>query len=122
MNHEKDCDSRLNKKLHELLGLVPSEIDIAAESMVSGIRESNYIMRMAFPSDSAYYGVDYCNNWSDIGPLIEEHMISIEYHGYGSNKRAFGYADCGMRECLHSNPKRAAAICIIKLLESENAQ
>ncbi len=61
---------------------------------------------------------DYCNNWSDIGPLIESYLIELEYlDGFGWTASAAPNQDCA--SSCYDNPKRAAAICIIKLLESK---
>ncbi len=71
--------------------------------------------------------VDYCNNWGDIGPLIERYEITINtpsYSCYGVWETCLTGSDGDDGLICHSyadkNPKRAAAICIIKLLESSN--
>lgn len=73
--------------------------------------------------------MDYCNNWSDIGPMIEEHKVTVspsavDDANYSSDEweASVGTGDYSCLIISHwsENPKRAAAICIIKLLESEN--
>ena len=73
---------------------------------------------------------DYCNSWSDMGPLIVEHQITIAKcdgldfweayaGGYGVDYDHRVYSDI---DCNHDdpNPLRAAAICLIKKLEADN--
>ncbi len=59
---------------------------------------------------------DYCNNWSDIGPLIEKYSLDVQPPFKGSH---WFVSDLDDEVVVRStNPKRAAAICIIKLLEA----
>ena len=116
MNYETMSDKEVNEKLYKILGLTPSEFDVAAKGAFDHMQSLGGEFALALPDNDSCYGNDYCNRWADIGPLMDEHFISTEYHGHGSNKRVYGYGDNGMVEYFHINPKRAAAICIIKLL------
>lgn len=66
---------------------------------------------------------NYCNDWLDIGSLIDEYKINLVAPNCGCKWRVFVNVDFnGGRASEHftynENPKRAAAICLIKLLES----
>lgn len=59
--------------------------------------------------------VDYCNNWSDAGPIIAEHRISIDcIHDQGDKWLAFSGDDCEYRS-THKNPLRAAMIVFLEM-------
>lgn len=60
-------------------------------------------------STSIKNGVDYCNDWSAIGPIIEDYKISIEPLSYG------GWFAGGEQSHQDKNPKRAAAICLLMM-------
>ncbi len=63
---------------------------------------------------------NYCNNWGDIGLLIEEYGVSLVCTASGGwDCHALSVFGDEERVTQHENPKRAAAICIIKLLEAE---
>jgi len=56
---------------------------------------------------------DYCNSWADIGPLIDEHW------DYLNEEDQFGVSRWDQVKCsLGVKATRAAAICILKKLES----
>ncbi len=65
---------------------------------------------------------NYCRSWKDIGPLIEEHKVTIGYLDGCERWSAdeITQNQFGVHRAYDTNPKRAAAICIIKLLESNN--
>ena len=67
--------------------------------------------------------VDYCNNWADMGPLIEEEGIDIAYYSNGD-----GYCYKDLRETLlnlievefeKGKTLRAAAIVYILVKQEE---
>jgi len=74
------------------------------------------------------FGIDYCNNCSDIMPLAFEHGISIiqsEVNKEMGNWCAchevvqlHGEFECGLSFCT-SNPQRAIACCLIMVLEAK---
>ena len=69
---------------------------------------------------------NYCRSWEDIGPLIERYLVDIEHpiESLGSVATCSIYidgdTDIQVDYSDKSKTKRAAAICIIKLLESNN--
>lgn len=68
--------------------------------------------------------LDYCNNWSDIGPIIEKYGITLEYdcdiEAESEWWNCIGFGDSGRVEWNYtSNPKRAAAICFLMMQESK---
>lgn len=56
---------------------------------------------------------DYCNNWSDIGPIIERERIDVITMGL--------HKWVAMREVKAEaqTPTKAAALCYLKMRESE---
>lgn len=72
--------------------------------------------------------LDYCNSWADIGPLIAGHGISLIPTGRFNVWCAIDNPKIDSNNQIHANileycenPLRAAAICLIKKLEAENA-
>lgn len=66
--------------------------------------------------------VDYCNNWADIGPIIEQNGISINYdcETQPDNSAEWwnvnGFGDDGeVRVDYKLNPKRSAAIVFLMM-------
>ena len=61
-----------------------------------------------------------CSSWSDIGPIIEEYKIDIEVIN-APGLRGW-YATCSedttISSDVMSNPKRAAAIVFIEMMEA----
>ena len=62
--------------------------------------------------------VDYCNNWSDLMPLVVEHRVewrelppSIWWHAFHARS---GY------EGKNENPQRALAECLYKVLKDKD--
>lgn len=118
-NWNDKSDFEVNKRLAELLGLVLHDKP----------KKSKLQELIGKPKDSEIFAchgdfcwtIDYCNNWADIGPLIEKFNITLNQQD-GCMCEAFsrdyiGRAQYGTEH--GNNVKRAAAICIIKLLESK---
>ena len=64
------------------------------------------------------FNVDYVNNWSDIGPIIERESINLfhdENEWSASGIRENG-KDTGAEA---ETPTKAAALCYLKMRESE---
>lgn len=58
--------------------------------------------------------VDYCNNWSDAGPIIVEHRINIEWHEWKNGIfRPYALNNETMKSCYDTNPLRAAMIVFL---------
>ena len=58
---------------------------------------------------------DYCNNPSDIMPIMIEHKISLEWEGDIWSASLAYYA----RQTFDKNPCRAIAICFLKMMEAK---
>lgn len=63
--------------------------------------------------------VDYCNSWNDMGPVIEEYGIQLNYNEH-DKWFASSYFNQWLNEpvTLNANPLRAAAICYLMMKES----
>ena len=70
-------------------------------------------------------GLDYCNDWAAIGPIIEDNKISIQHESHvsiswGANWCATGVAKIDgvvITNCAYSDSMtRAAAICFLMML------
>mgnify|MGYP000191128494 FL=1 len=60
--------------------------------------------------------VDYCNNWSDAGPIIVEHRINIEWHEWKNGIfRPYALNNETMKSCYDTNPLRAAMIVFLEM-------
>ena len=66
------------------------------------------------PNDEIKF-VDYCNNWADIGPIIERENMCLECYNDG----AIAYRIDGAFETRSETPTKAAALCFLKMRESE---
>ena len=62
---------------------------------------------------------DYCNNPSDMWPLIVENRISIHTSHCDSRCKAFSLKNNGVFRCEDVNPLRAAAIVLLMLNEDK---
>ena len=58
-------------------------------------------------------GADYCNNWSDIGPIIEREKIELRQSSSGNRWAAV--ADNISLNVEAETPKKAAALCYLKM-------
>lgn len=59
---------------------------------------------------------DYCNNWSDAGPIIVEHRINIEWHEWKNGIfRPYALNNETMKSCYDTNPLRAAMIVFLEM-------
>lgn len=60
--------------------------------------------------------VDYCNNWSDAGPIIVEHRINIEWHEWKNGIfRPYALNNETMKSRYDTNPLRAAMIVFLEM-------
>ena len=133
MNYETASDFEINKKLALLTGLLVAEFDDNSKlGMNTRYHELYPNTIWAAKTDDhgkqceAWEQVIYTNEWADIGPLIEAYNVTLAKHVNLDSWEAFagGYVvnyDHNIEshidiEYEHINPKRAAAICIIKLL------
>ena len=65
-----------------------------------------------------YTCVDYCNNWEDIGPIIEREEMRLDPLGFCEWEATFFEEDDGYFEAKwygHAEtPMKAAALCYLK--------
>jgi len=61
---------------------------------------------------SRYHYVDYCNSWSDMGPIIEREGIIVDGYGWAGRKNP-------VVECSNPKPPRAAAIVYLMIKEGK---
>jgi len=76
-----------------VIGLVGDEVEILTD-----------------PNDEIKF-VDYCNNWQDIGPIIERENMCLECY----NNEAIAYRIDGAFETRSETPTKAAALCYLKM-------
>ncbi len=66
---------------------------------------------------------DYCNSWSDMGPIIDREKICLEHHSYTWEASLAGYEQSLRRRFvepqMNDNPLRAAAIVYLMIKEGE---
>ncbi len=58
---------------------------------------------------------DYCNNWSDIGPIIEREKIDLTATEDGWEANGYFYE----KRTSAETPTKAAALCYLKMKEVE---
>lgn len=103
MSWDEASDFEVNKRLAELLWLEVSPV-------------SNESYGLAVYPYNNEPNANYCQNWQDIGPIIYQYGISLNFHGcdYWTASTVNNVV-----VVTDMSPQRAAAICAIKLLESE---
>jgi hypothetical protein len=71
--------------------------------------------------DGKIIEVDYCNNWADMGPLILDSGISIDYDRTISNSHQWWCASClqGFTADYTLRPLRGAAIVYILIKQAK---
>ena len=79
-----------------VIGLVGDEVEILTD-----------------PNDDIKF-VDYCNNWEDIGPIIEREKITVDFWDY---KQWIGHnnGDTPFVKTKAETPMKAAALCYLKM-------
>lgn len=109
MNYEEMSDFEINAAVAERLG-----VDFE-------VHESCIYARVKLGGDNVVSVsgiVDYCNNWADAGPVIEENNIWIQPDMIGD-----GLWHCYDREdefhSKHANPLRAAMIVFLMVKDAE---
>ena len=87
------------------------------------------IARLEYPDDEAYENgdqcwvefdfynetiyPDYCNNWADIGPIIEREGMSIDF--WESGHWTVNNSDTPSVSTVAETPTKAAALCYLKM-------
>ena len=70
--------------------------------------------------DDEFLEIDYCNNWEDIGPIIEREKIELEFDT--SRWIARGYVgDKWFQNCDSLLPTKAAALCYLMMKDDRYA-
>lgn len=114
MNYSEMSDQEISLSLAKALGIY--DFDSNGQVFVWSDKES--ISSSGMPSV-----FDPCNSWADIGPLIEQYGLDMLYNQIG--EKVLWQANCGKEfkcgleliESVEPNPKRAAAICLLMLLD-----
>ena len=106
--YESMSDFEINKLVAEARGYKTS----AQPVNCVGVRCNNSVTK------------SYCNSWADMGPIISEHKINLNYEGgfrYEWETMHFKHLDNYDVECIgmieHKNPLRAAAITFLIMME-----
>lgn len=117
MNYEDMSDHEINKRVAEKLGL-----RVSSESEGFLFVDTAHRVVNIKPISA---NVDYCNNWSDMGPVIQDSGIDIEWPeftlgGVGQcTKYVEGAADIAVEFTQKDKGLRAAAICFLELNKVE---
>lgn len=110
MNYESMSDEQVSLRLFELVHPIPCELWC--------LSDCETFVYDCGPTGDYFHKIDLIDisNWSHIGPLIESYQIDVGFiDGFGWTAEQRGQHAVS----VYNNPKRAAAICIIKLLESQ---
>lgn len=116
----------MNKE--QLEALTGGELSLAIIKLKHGPLAENYRISPINQKARCLIGTDGCgslsvsfdiNDWSDMGPLIHENMISMKWHShiYGGMAMCVGFCESGRHEVVHKNPLRAAAIVWLLMQE-----
>ena len=125
MNYDTVSDFEINKAVAEALGvpgMFPSDkpdIILVGKPILPMLSLDDYS-----ETTCRIEAFDPCNNWSDIGPIIEDKKISLCYWasmGWRASNTMRVVADesIGEFEVADKNPRRAAAIVFLKMMEGE---
>ena len=107
MSYDEMSDFEINLAVAKKLGLVVST-ESHGHNAVEARGDDGY---------HAWFTIDYCNNWADIGPIIVDNRITIapyqdESQGWFATTDTSFFVD-------DINPLRAAAICFLMMQESK---
>ena len=97
-------DFELNKTIAKALG-----ISLEPDSEYHNRINSSSVM---WYGGKSYHSADYCNNWSDLMPLVVEKGISLE----AELRDGYWYARSNLCSSRNKNPQRALAECLLKVL------
>ena len=56
---------------------------------------------------------DYCNDWADIGPIIEREKLTVGYND--TDRLYFAHDGYGNDTTQAETPTKAAALCYLKM-------
>lgn len=120
MNYDKASYFDINKAVAEALGLNTDYSQDYSKEFKKNHPNSVWFMQ----KDRLHFEhKDWCNNWSDAGPIIMENKINLEYNSEVIDEwSALGGYFNGLKydiECSHINPLRAVMIVFLKLKDVE---
>jgi len=112
---QEELESKSNFELSELIAIKEGFSVSKEQWMHLGDRDENLVIIDTSKESSdiinrTFDTVDYCNNWADMGPLIDKSKISIEYRAHNSlfpQAKMFNTDQCYVSD---KNVLRAAAI------------
>ena len=72
--------------------------------------------------DGNYFDLpDYCNNWSDLMPLVIEYKINFRYAREINAYEVYNHlSEQPFHHCVSKDPQRALAECLLKVLSQCN--
>ena len=109
---EAMTDFELNKVTSLLIGVYHSEFD----TTVYGAIKREGVINVPTP-------VNYCNSWSDCGPLIDECGISVEFDCEIHDDHPQSWWNASLLDRVvtmhHKNPKRAITIVYILIMQEK---
>ena len=91
----------------QLRGMGDFEVNKALEKLVGAYCDEFAGLHFPHP--------DYCNNWDDVMPLVDSLRISLI--PCDSSKHWVADSFCELFSFIDENPKRAAACCLILVLQ-----
>lgn len=106
MDYSELSDGQVSRKLAEALGYKSDSVNDTGPIAVY----------KTHPARWQY--ADYCNSWADMGPLLAEHKVSLSWFSK-KHQWCASSPDRFMNFVIHNNPLRAAAICLLIMLEGE---
>lgn len=113
-------DFELNKAIAEALG-----INLEPDSEYKSHGEiSSCVM---WYEGKTYHSANYCNNWSDLMPLVVEYGIAFgqinsiesEVKYFQAGRWTIPFRKMKPYTCESTNPQRALAECLLKVLEAK---
>lgn len=110
-SYESMSDAEVNKAVAEALGMELSNY--------FGDDFGYYICKESSPMGMLVRVSEYCSEWNMIMPIAEEHKISVDW--VEDMKKWSALSPAGSQfNCInyqHENPRRALAICFLKMNE-----
>ncbi|GAG77733.1 unnamed protein product [marine sediment metagenome] len=95
-------DFELNKAIAEALG-----------TDLSGITEGNQLF---------YNITEYCANWNDLMPLVDEHGIESSYDVGTDSYIATPFSKSSVGSSINDSHQRALAECLLKVLQENKSE
>lgn len=112
IDYSKLSDFEINKRIAEVIYKDRDGLFVA-RSLPS--REEVTVVAEVNSEDICIAVADYCNNWSDAGPIIYNNGISIGIYGYGE----WGAGTINYTHIDGVNPLRAAMIVFLMMQENK---